>query len=75
VGGSPEGRLTVRPHLAITWTNEAKLSDFVRIVRCFLPDLTRRDGSYDFVLGGNHRNDQPIVRVIEDFLPPRAAGK
>ena len=47
------------------------LKDFDEIVRCFLPDLTRHDGSYDLVLGGSQDNGGPrTVRVIDDFIPP-----
>ena len=49
------------------------VGDVAGVVRCFLPDLARRDGSYDFVLGGDQENGQPTVRVIDDFIPPRVS--
>lgn len=64
---SREGRLSLRPHLAIEGAQQAA---FERIVRCFLPDLRQKDGSYDFVLGGRHQGDDPSVRFIRDFIPP-----
>ncbi|MDX1944949.1 MAG: hypothetical protein SFU86_06045 [Pirellulaceae bacterium] len=68
----PTGRLAARPHLAIA---AAVAKDIAGSVRCFLPDLSRRDGSYDFVLGGDQENGQPTVRVIDDFVPPRTAAR
>jgi hypothetical protein len=70
-----DGNLTVRPHLAVELGSGGKLTDFDGVVRCFLPDLARRDGSYDFVLGGNQELGQPTVRVIDDFIPPRPDTK
>ena len=62
----------IQPHLAVTWDGAGQVKDFDRVVRCFLPDLSKRDGSYDFVLGGSQDNGgQPTVRVIEDFVPQR----
>jgi hypothetical protein len=68
---SPSGQLTPRSHLTI---NDATREDIEGVVRCFLPDLIRQDGSYDFVLGGAQERGGPQVRVIEDFIPPRIKG-
>lgn len=69
---TPAGRINVAPHLMVTSEKAGMVDDFRRIVRCFLPDLVRRDGSYDLVLGGDADNGgQPTVRVIDDFIPPR----
>lgn len=65
---SRDGRLSLRPHLVIEGGQQAS---FERIVRCFLPDLRQKDGSYDFVLGGRHQGDDPSVRVIRDFILPQ----
>ena len=65
-----QGRLSVEPHLGITCANNADCLDFEGIVRCFLPDLKNKDGSYDFVLGYSQSTVQPFVRVIADFIPP-----
>lgn len=66
-----DGRLTVAPHLEIAWDKSEKLRDYNDVVHCFLPDLVRRDGSYDLVLGGNLDNGgAPMVRVVDDFVPP-----
>jgi len=67
---SSTGRIAGRNHLAIA---DAESDDIAGVVRCFLPDLTRGDGSYDFVLGGDQENGQPTVRVIDDFIPPRVS--
>lgn len=71
---STEGRLAVRPHLAIACGPTDRIDGFRGIVRCFLPDLPRMDGSYDFVLAGDPENGQATVRVIEDFVLPRPAA-
>ncbi len=69
---SLQGRLAIKPHLAVSWSGTGRVQDFDDIVHCFLPDLTRHDGSYDLVLGGSQENGgQPTVRVIDDFIPPR----
>jgi len=68
------GCLTVRRHIAVTWQGNEQLDGFTRVARCFMPDLAKKGGSYDFVLGGKHRNAQPTVRVLEDFIPGRTAG-
>jgi hypothetical protein len=69
---SREGRLDVAPHLAVSWSGAGRVQDFDDIVHCFLPDLTKHDGSYDLVLGGSQENGgQTTVRVIDDFIPPR----
>jgi len=63
------GQITVVPHLAVAWDKDGRVQDFSRIVRCFLPDLKKHDGSYDLVLGGDSDNGgQPTVRVIDDFV-------
>jgi hypothetical protein len=67
---SSTGRIAGRNHLAIS---DAQAGDIEGVVRCFLPDLSRRDGSYDFVLGGDQENGQPTVRVIDDFIPARVS--
>jgi hypothetical protein len=66
------GRITVSPHLSAGWKDVGNASDFNRIVRCFLPDLRKHDGSYDLILGGSTDNGgQPTVRDIDDFIPAR----
>lgn len=66
------GQISVTPHLAVTWDKVGLIKDFSHIVRCFLPDLKKQDGSYDLVLGGDSDNGgQPTVRVIDDFIPPQ----
>lgn len=69
---SAGGRLNIVPHLGITFDNPTAYHDFKGIVRCFLPDQQRRDGSYDFVLGYSQQTVQPYVRVIPDFILPQA---
>lgn len=64
-----EGQLSITPHLSVALEKVGRVRDFERIVRCFLPDLKRRDGSYDLILGSDTDNGgQPNVRVIEDFV-------
>jgi hypothetical protein len=65
VATGQEGRLTLNPHLTIAGAQSAA---FEKTVRCFLPDLEHRDGSYDFVIGGRHQGEDPAVRVLRDFI-------
>ena len=65
-----DGRLSVHPHLGITFEGKDGCKDLDRIVRCFMPDLKRKDGSYDFVLGYSQSTVAPFVRVIADFISP-----
>jgi hypothetical protein len=65
-----DGTLAIEPHLGISFGANEGCQDFRGIVRCFLPDLTRRDGSYDFILGYGQQNVEPFVRVVTDFIPP-----
>lgn len=65
---SQQGRIGIRPHLAVSCETDGKPTDLAGIVRCFLPDLKNKDGSYDFVLGGNQGTGPPSVRVIDDFI-------
>lgn len=58
----PHGRLGVRPHLSITFDSKDGHKDFDGVVRCFLPDLKSRDGSYDFMM------------VTASLLWPRSSG-
>lgn len=66
-----EGRIAVRPHRGVALEGDARLAEFDGIVQCFLPDLVRKDGSCDLVLGGAQENGGPSVRVLDDFDPPR----
>ncbi|MBL8829376.1 MAG: hypothetical protein JNM18_20500, partial [Planctomycetaceae bacterium] len=66
------GQIAVAPQLTVSWDKTGAVKEFNRIVRCFLPDLNKHDGSYDLVLGGDSENGgQPTVRVIDDFVPAR----
>jgi len=65
---SKDGRIAVQPHIVV---HRGKAAHAERVVRCFMPDLLRRDGSYDFIIGGRHQGDDPSLRVIEDFVLPR----
>lgn len=66
------GQISVAPHLSVAWDKVGLVKDFSHIVRCFLPDLNKQDGSYDLVLGGDSDNGgQPTVRVIDDFVPAK----
>lgn len=60
---APDGKLDARPHLAVT---DGKAEDFERVVRCFMPGSK---GAHHLVVGGSHSKEQPIVRVIDDFIP------
>ena len=69
-----DGRLTIVPHRSVTLDANARLQDYNGIVRCFLPDLRKQDGSFDLVLGGSLDNGgQSTVRVIDDFIEPRGS--
>ena len=72
---APDGRLAVQPHVGINCDGKDGWKDFDRIVRCFMPDLTKADGSYDFVLGYSQSTVAPFVRVITDFIAPRETGR
>jgi len=65
-----QGRLSVHPHLAIAFEGKDGWRDLDRVVRCFMPDLKKRDGSYDFILGYSQSTVAPFVRVISDFISP-----
>ena len=65
-----DGALSVAPHLGITFGMKEGCQDFRGVVRCFLPDLAKRDGSYDFILGYGQQSVEPFVRVVTDFIPP-----
>ena len=67
------GKISIRPHLGITFDPQDGYKDFDRVVRCFMPDLTKKDGSYDFVLGYSQSTVAPFVRVIPDFIAPKPA--
>lgn len=68
VAVSQVGRLNIAPMLTVT-CDVGTPRDFDDIIRCFMPDLDHRDGSYDLVLGGPLDNGgQPTVRVIDDFI-------
>lgn len=62
-----DGRLSIAPHLGITFDAGEGCQDFKGIVRCFLPGLNS-DGTYDLVLGYGQQNVEPFVRVITDFI-------
>ncbi len=64
------GRLGIEPHIGITFDASEGWQDFKGIVRCFLPDQEKNDGSYDFILGYSQSTVQPFVRVITDFVSP-----
>lgn len=69
------GELAVRPHLSVVEVGAGRPHELHDVVRCFLPDLTRRDGSCDLILGASPDNGGlPIVRVIDDFVPPDAVA-
>jgi hypothetical protein len=63
-----DGRITLSGHLTLTGAQAAHVDG---VVRGFLPDLARMDGSCDLVLGSRPQGDDPAVRVIRDFIPPR----
>ncbi len=62
-----DGRLTLTPHLGITFDSREGQQDLGGIVRCFLPAPANHPGTYDFVLGYNQSTVQPFVRVIRGF--------
>ncbi len=67
---TPTGQIAVQSHLTVRCEKTSGSRDFHRIVRCFMPDPNKHDGSYDLVLGGDSENGgQPFVRIIDDFIP------
>jgi hypothetical protein len=67
------GLLSIEPYLRINCADGADWQDLRNCVRCFMPDLKRRDGSIDFVIGWDSKDRaqaKPFVRVITDFIPP-----
>ena len=69
------GLLTIEPCLRIDGAGSDDFQDFRNCVRCFMPDLQRKDGSVDFVIGWDSKDRaqaKPFVRVIADFIPPRS---
>jgi len=68
---SPEGSISLRPHLTLTTGEAAMLETALEAVLAFVPDLERQDGSCDLFLGVPMRSPGTDVRIIEDFIPPR----
>ncbi len=68
---SVAGKIKILPHLSVVEMSAGRAHDLHDVVKCFLPDLAKKDGSYDLILGANPDNGgQPVVRVIEDFIKP-----
>jgi len=68
-----DGTLTIEPYLRIDGADSNDCEDLRNCVRCFMPDLKRKDGSIDFVIGWDSKDRaqaKPFVRVIADFIPP-----
>ena len=68
-----EGLVSIEPHLGIECANSNDWQDIENCVRCFMPDLKRKDGSIDFIIGWDSKDREqakPFVRVIKDFIPP-----
>jgi hypothetical protein len=59
---APDGTLGTRSHLMVS---DGKTEDFERVVRCFMPG---DNGAQHLIIGGSHSKEQPIVRVIENFI-------
>jgi len=70
-----DGRLTLAPHLGITFDSREGQQDLRGIVRCFLPAPANQPGIYDFVLGYNQSTVQPFVRVIRGFTSVTTAAR
>jgi hypothetical protein len=70
-----DGRLTLAPHLGITFDSREGQQDLRGIVRCFLPAPANQPGTYDFVLGYNQSTVQPFVRVIRGFTSVTTAAR
>lgn len=69
-----DGCLSVSPHLSVVLGSTPGERKFDDIVRCFLADEKKRDGSYDLVLGSDQADGgNSMVRVIDDFVPPQTA--
>lgn len=70
---SQTGLLAIEPWLRINCADGADCQDLRNCVRCFMPDLKRKDGSIDLVIGWDSKDAaqaKPFVRVITDFIPP-----
>lgn len=68
---SISGEVKILPHLSVVEIRAGRAHDLHDVVRCFLPDLAKKDGSYDLILGASPDNGGlPVVRVIEDFIKP-----
>ena len=70
-----DGRLTLAPHLGITFDSREGQQDLRGIVRCFLPAPANQPGTYDFVLGYGQSTVQPFVRVIQGFTSMTTAAR
>lgn len=74
-GVGNNGLLSIEPYLEIECASSHDWQDLDNCVRCFMPDLTNKDGSIDLIVGWDSKDrDQakPFVRVIKDFIPPTA---
>ena len=67
---SPQGVISLRPHLEIRAPNEAALRPLSSAVIVFVADPSG-DGSYDLCLGPWWRMPGTRLWVIPDFLPAR----
>ena len=65
------GRISLAAHMRCTFRSFRQL----QTTTAFLYDSERKDGSYDLVFGPNWRHPEGSVRIIRDFLPPRARNR
>lgn len=68
---APDGTLSVAPLVTLTAATPEGLARTLGEVCCFVPDLTRGDGSCDLLLGVPWRTPGADARLIRDLIPPR----
>ncbi|MEA3403029.1 MAG: hypothetical protein U9R79_17440, partial [Armatimonadota bacterium] len=71
VAVSPEGELSLRPHLTLAADEPERLRRTLDVVKAFVPDLANGDGSCDLFLGVPMRVPGTDARLVPDFIPPR----
>jgi len=65
---SATGGISLASHLRCTFAD----ADRFHGPMCFLYDSENEDGSYDAVIGPYFRRPEGSLKIIRDFLPPRA---
>lgn len=72
VDATSNGHIKLTPHLTLTAQDSSRL---VGAVYAFVYDTEHDDGSYDLVLGAHWRRPDTVMRMVTDFIGPRASQR